>query len=456
MATVYGSLVKGYWRAFCTYTVASTATTYTVKAKTGVNCYKNGYKFNNWRSSLSASGYSASTASSTTKWVGGTTGNNYTTISEKTYTYNKTTASQTKTINYNTENRYTGGTAPGTSSGSVTITIPALASYSIEYNANGENVIGMPFKQTKYYNETITLNANPPTRDDYIFKGYATTINGQPTYYPGDLYNDNSALVLYAQWEADNYTITLDANGGQFNPPIEPYIVKAGEGFSFDPEVIPTKQNFLFLGWAPTPNIAGYYQPGDFYIPTYSQTWYAQWKEAYIPSTITSIKAVRADSNNNYVEDVSGESAKIEWKVDAGRWINIDGSSDSLFQKYLLEIEAIDGPLENIGLRKNWSTTSNTLLVSYDNFPIYTSTQYAVKVAVEDYRTLEDLESNTNKLGTRFKTTYISMARFTMDFNADGTAICFFGEAPDDKDGLFLKDDTLEAELTAVLGDIGV
>lgn len=92
------------------------------------------------------------------------------------------------------------------------ITIPALASYAVSYNANGGS--GAPESQTKWYDESLTLSWETPTRVGYRFTNWNTKQDGTGTsYVPSATYTENADVTLYAQWECINKVTVYDANG---------------------------------------------------------------------------------------------------------------------------------------------------------------------------------------------------------------------------------------------------
>ncbi|MBQ7399924.1 MAG: InlB B-repeat-containing protein [Clostridia bacterium] len=74
------------------------------------------------------------------------------------------------------------------------------AQYLVSYNANGGS--GAPSAQTKVYGTNLTLSSTIPTREGYTFKGWATSASGSVAYAAGATYSANSAVTLYAVWEA--------------------------------------------------------------------------------------------------------------------------------------------------------------------------------------------------------------------------------------------------------------
>lgn len=72
--------------------------------------------------------------------------------------------------------------------------------YTILYNANGGS--GAPAKQIKTYGTTLKLSATKPTRENYNFKGWATSASATTaTYQAGGNYTANAGATLYAVWE---------------------------------------------------------------------------------------------------------------------------------------------------------------------------------------------------------------------------------------------------------------
>ena len=76
--------------------------------------------------------------------------------------------------------------------------------YKITYDANGGT--GAPEADIKYYGFDAALSETVPTRDGYIFLGWAESEDAtSATYFPGGTITENSILRLYAVWEEDIY-----------------------------------------------------------------------------------------------------------------------------------------------------------------------------------------------------------------------------------------------------------
>ncbi len=75
--------------------------------------------------------------------------------------------------------------------------------YAIKYNANTtEEVINLPEAEEKTEGKDYIIYGIEPSRSGYTFKGWNTSSDGSgTTYLPGNIYNIDKELTLYAQWE---------------------------------------------------------------------------------------------------------------------------------------------------------------------------------------------------------------------------------------------------------------
>lgn len=123
-----------------------------------------------------------------------------------------------------------------------------LPQYDISYAANGGS--STPTTQPKNYNTNITL-AKAISRTGYTFAGWKAT-NGT-VYSAGGTYSANASTKMTAQWTANTYTITYNANGGTGAPAAHSYTY-ASEGTTNLSSQIPTRTGYTFLGWSLEPN----------------------------------------------------------------------------------------------------------------------------------------------------------------------------------------------------------
>lgn len=124
----------------------------------------------------------------------------------------------------------------------------------------------------------------PPARDGYTFGGYFTEIDGGGTKYyeydgnPTRNYDIPGGLQLYAKWTPKNYTVTLDASGGDGGGTVTAV-------YDADMPVIskPTRKGYTFLGYYTQPGGEGemYYNSDGTSAKKYDKTdglaLYANW-----------------------------------------------------------------------------------------------------------------------------------------------------------------------------------
>lgn len=200
----------------------------------------------------------------------------------------------------------------GTMYASKTWAVSSLNYYTVTYNANGGS--GAPSGQTKWYGEALTLQTTKPTRAGYTFKGWATSASAtSAAYAAGGTYSANSAVTLYAVWQANTYTITYNANGGSGAPASQ----TKTHGVTLTISTTkPTRTGYTFLGWSVSSSAtAPQYAAGSAYPVNSNAAFYAVWKLDYKNPAIFNLKAERCDSGGVSKED--GQYAKItfEWQT---------------------------------------------------------------------------------------------------------------------------------------------
>lgn len=116
----------------------------------------------------------------------------------KTFRITMPTSGQSKKIGFSaTVNT---GVNPATISASGEYTLPAITwEHTVSYNANGGT--GAPDSQKKIYGSVLTLSSVRPTRDGYVFMGWATSSAGDVAYMPGSTYGADADVTLYAVWQ---------------------------------------------------------------------------------------------------------------------------------------------------------------------------------------------------------------------------------------------------------------
>lgn len=116
-------------------------------------------------------------------------------------------------------------------------------SNALVFHSNGGT--GTMEKQYMNTDETGDLNVNSFTREGYHFAGWSTTSDGVPSHSDGSKYTmgADAETNLYAIWNPNVYTITLDANKGTCDSEIQ---VKYDSEYTLPK---PTREGYSFAGW---------------------------------------------------------------------------------------------------------------------------------------------------------------------------------------------------------------
>lgn len=242
MATVYTADID-HFRGYMTYSTSDTNTTYTVTISAyGVAIY----------SGASSSSYDSNYKYAALVWSGAASGSKAYTGTNDTISYSSPThsfGSQTITVTKGTSSKTltvtiyaaTSSTGSNNQSKTVTFTIPALKKYTVSYSATGAT--GVPSSQTKYYGKTLILSSAKPTKTGYTFSKWKASNN--TLYSAGASYTDNAATTLTAQWTANKYTLTYDANGGTCSTASKSVTYNSTYGTL----ATPTRTGYTFDGW---------------------------------------------------------------------------------------------------------------------------------------------------------------------------------------------------------------
>ncbi|NCB99962.1 MAG: hypothetical protein EOM34_04665 [Clostridia bacterium] len=119
--------------------------------------------------------------------------------------------------------------------------------YTISFNANGGT--GAPAAQTKLGGTNLTLSSTKPTRSGYTFVGWTDSPNGQKKWDAGGIYMANASATLYAIWQVNSYTLTINPNGGTWSGSTgnQSFTQNYGTTKSI---ANPTRPGYTFAGWS--------------------------------------------------------------------------------------------------------------------------------------------------------------------------------------------------------------
>lgn len=315
----------------------------------------------------------------------------------------------------------------------VPISIPALASYTITYNANGGT--GTMSASTKYYGTAITLRDNAFRKEGYTFQGWATSANGSIAYANKASYTSNSGATLYAQWKKD-ITLTYNANTGSGAPSSETKTVwNSTTSATFTvPSQVPTKQYYKFSKWTTEQGGGGdSYYPNTQYSFSVSKTLYAQWVEDYIPPQIPNNPTVYRTDSTGTDNNGIGSYGLLTFE-----WTN--GSLSGAEYTSTVTASYREHGTSTWTTITNESTTPKTFYSVFGG-NLAADKQYDVQIVLQD----TGFPANTY-------TAYISTENFTIDVNANGTSIGLMMVAPDTDDGVIAPDYNLYINTSATSG----
>lgn len=160
---------------------------------------------------------------------------------------------------------------------SFSVSVPAVQSYTVYYDANGGT--GAPSSQSKYKDQSLTISSTTPSRTGYLFQGWATSSNGGVAYNSGSTYSANANITLYAVWKAKTVDVYFYSN---------------------------TSDNFNLT------NIYTYGKSGQCFInPSWSREGYSQIGWSTSSSATTAEYSVTNQVSDAWIEENSGKSIAL-------------------------------------------------------------------------------------------------------------------------------------------------
>ncbi len=126
-----------------------------------------------------------------------------------------------------------------------------IKEFSIEYQNEGSNSI----TQVLRYKENNKLEKNPFSKNGYTFVDWSTKDNGIKNIKDNAVVNEtiwnyawehNNKIELVANFQANNYTVTLEGNGGSVTPKSKKVTYDSAYGTLPDP----SRKYYDFKGWS--------------------------------------------------------------------------------------------------------------------------------------------------------------------------------------------------------------
>ena len=182
--------------------------------------------------------------------------------------------------------------------------------YTLAYNNNGGT--GCTSKTVTYNSSYGTLCT--PIRTGYTFLGWYTSATGGTQISQSTIMNKTQNHTIYAQWKANNYTLTYNNNGGSgcTNKTVT-------YNSNYGTLCTPTRTGYNFAGWYTSATGGTQITQSTIMNKTQNHTIYAQWKESTVIDFVNysaigfeSFNVTSAINNNNLTANFIGKFNSFE------------------------------------------------------------------------------------------------------------------------------------------------
>lgn len=161
--------------------------------------------------------------------------------------------------------------------------------------------------------EVITLPENAYSKTGYSFIGWATEQGGEVVYGDGAQYivGTEAAYTLYVVWEINQYTITIESNGGSGIAPIT-----QDYGTVVQAPVV-TRTGYAFVEWYADSDLTEVFNFAT--MPAENVTAYAKWQMSNLGGELTGIRtaeelmAMSGNLAGNYYLENDIDMSGYEW-----------------------------------------------------------------------------------------------------------------------------------------------
>ena len=183
------------------------------------------------------------------------------------------------------------------------ISVSARTTYTVTYLDNQGS--GGPGTNIKYYGYNLYISTIKPTRTGYTFLNWKSSYDNK--YYSGGaIYAENAATTMTAQWSANDYYITYNANGGtgSISRQIKTYDEEAyfnnANGLRKVEVVNGITIEYEALRWNTNPDGTGTAYIFGSAIPNISSNLavYAIWQEKYLYPKINNLQDYRTETSS--------------------------------------------------------------------------------------------------------------------------------------------------------------
>ena len=241
---------------------------------------------------------------------------------------------------------------------------------SLNYDANGgTNAPFVSIAESNNNSATIAFSSTIPTREHYNFLGWSTAASST---VPDFVYNEHSNMFtpdsitvteltsVYAVWEATDYAITWNANGGT----VSPTVATKQYGSTLDTLPTPTYAGHNFNGWFTA--ASGGTQVSSTTVVTGDITYYAHWTA----TNITGLRYMQDITATACANTATGVQAQlVDSRDDKLYWVaKLADGNCWMTQNLDYDIKATGNIISNNnGTTSTWSPNTPTTTTIFNN-----------------------------------------------------------------------------------------
>ena len=230
----------------------------------------------------------------------------------------------------------------------------ATVSLTVKWDAgtNGGTIDGRAsFSETLKPNSKPTAPGSVPVKTGYMFKGWFTAKTGGSLYSAVTI---TSSTTFYAQFEANEYTVTWDLGTGQSETTEQTY----GEKLVLPKD--PERKNAEFLGWFTEKDGGTEIDSNTTYTTDGETTYYAHWEITEIFSVTVPVVLPLTVDENGEVHTGSAEIINASTGAVVVSSVSISTKNGWQLVPYTTDMAHAKVDAKQLGFKINDSQTKNT------------------------------------------------------------------------------------------------
>ena len=245
------------------------------------------------------------------------------------------------------------GAAIPTNSKDITLTAQwSLDTYTISYDIQ-DGTMSDSSVRTSYNVNSSAYTLPTPTRTGYTFIGW-TGSNGTTAQTSVTIAKGNTGNKSYtANWKANTYTVSYNANGGEIQSGSSSEIKTFGNTLGNFPSV--SRKGYTLKGWY-TASSGGTQVTTSSTVPSANTTYYAQWT----PVTYT-ITYDNVDSTDGLKTSYNIETATFTLGTPTRTGYTFTGWTGSNGTTAQTSVSIVEGSTGNLTYKANWTPTKYSI-----------------------------------------------------------------------------------------------